>query len=79
MKDYAVMMFMKKSDVADFSDELRSIDAKMYATYYTTRKDTEWAAAHIFLLILGYCRTIKADYTRELLQCRSIVLKLIKY
>lgn len=37
---------VRDCDGTDFPDELRSIDAKIYATYYTTRKDNEWAAAH---------------------------------
>lgn len=33
-------------DGTEFPPELKSTDAKIYATYYTTRKDNEWAKAH---------------------------------
>lgn len=37
---------LRDCDGTDFPPELKSTDAKIYATYYTTRKDNEWAKAH---------------------------------
>jgi len=31
----------------EYPDELKEEDAKVYATYYTTRKDNEWAKANL--------------------------------
>ena len=33
-------------DGTEYPEELRNVDAKVYSTYYTTRKDNEWAKAH---------------------------------
>ena len=30
----------------DYPEELKHVDAKVYSTYYTTRKDNEWANAN---------------------------------
>lgn len=37
---------LRDCDGTEFPPELRSTDVKIYATYYTTRKDNEWAKAH---------------------------------
>ena len=37
---------LRDCDGTTFPDELLSQDAKKYATYYTTRKDNEWAEAN---------------------------------
>ena len=37
---------IRDCDGTDFPEELRSVDAKVYSTYYTTRKDNEWAKAN---------------------------------
>ena len=37
---------IRDCDGTDYPAELRSVDAKVYATYYTTRKDNDWANAH---------------------------------
>jgi len=37
---------IRDCDGTDFPSELREIDAKVYATYYTTRKDNVWAKAN---------------------------------
>lgn len=37
---------LRDCDGTDFPPELKSADAKIYATYYTTRKDNEWAKAN---------------------------------
>lgn len=37
---------LRDCDGTDFPAALRETGAKVYATYYTTRKDNDWAAAH---------------------------------
>ena len=37
---------LRDCDGTTMPDELLSADAKKYATYYTTRKDNEWAKAN---------------------------------
>ena len=37
---------IRDCDGTDFPDELRAVDAKVYSTYYTTRKDNAWAKAN---------------------------------
>lgn len=37
---------LRDCDGTDFPEELRGLDAKVYATYYTTRKDNAWAKAN---------------------------------
>lgn len=37
---------LRDCDGTEFPTELREKDAKIYATYYTTRKDNAWAKAH---------------------------------
>ena len=37
---------LRDCDGTEFPPELKATDAKIYATYYTTRKDNEWAKAH---------------------------------
>lgn len=37
---------LRDCDGTAFPEELRAADAKIYATYYTTRKDNDWAKAH---------------------------------
>lgn len=37
---------VRDCDGTDFPEELTSIDAKIYSTYYTTRKDNVWANAN---------------------------------
>jgi len=37
---------IRDCDGTDFPSELSQIDAKVYSTYYTTRKDNEWALAN---------------------------------
>ncbi|MDO4766093.1 MAG: 1,3-beta-galactosyl-N-acetylhexosamine phosphorylase [Eubacteriales bacterium] len=38
---------LRDCDGTDFPPELREVDAKIYKTYYTTRKDNEWAKANL--------------------------------
>ena len=37
---------IRDCDGTDFPAELRAVDAKVYSTYYTTRKDNAWAKAN---------------------------------
>lgn len=37
---------IRDCDGTDYPDELKSVDAKVYSTYYTTRKDNAWAKAN---------------------------------
>ena len=37
---------LRDCDGTDFPQALRDVDAKVYSTYYTTRKDNAWAKAH---------------------------------
>ena len=37
---------IRDCDGTDYPEELKSIQAKVYSTYYTTRKDNEWAKAN---------------------------------
>lgn len=37
---------IRDCDGTDYPEELRNADAKVYSTYYTTRKDNEWAKAN---------------------------------
>ena len=36
---------IRDCDGTDYPEELRAVDAKVYSTYYTTRKDNTWAKA----------------------------------
>ncbi|OUP49350.1 1,3-beta-galactosyl-N-acetylhexosamine phosphorylase [Lachnoclostridium sp. An181] len=38
---------IRDCDGTDYPEELRNVDAKVYSTYYTTRKDNEWAKANL--------------------------------
>ena len=37
---------IRDCDGTDYPEELKKVDAKVYSTYYTTRKDNEWAEAN---------------------------------
>lgn len=37
---------VRDCDGTDYPEELRNVDAKVYSTYYTTRKDNAWAKAN---------------------------------
>lgn len=37
---------IRDCDGTDYPEALKSVDAKVYSTYYTTRKDNAWAKAH---------------------------------
>lgn len=38
---------IRDCDGTDYPEELKHVDAKVYSTYYTTRKDNEWAKANL--------------------------------
>lgn len=37
---------IRDCDGTEFPEKLKGVDAKIYATYYTTRKDNDWAKSH---------------------------------
>ena len=37
---------IRDCDGTDYPEELKAVDAKVYSTYYTTRKDNAWAKAN---------------------------------
>ena len=37
---------IRDCDGTDYPDALKGVDAKVYSTYYTTRKDNAWAKAN---------------------------------
>lgn len=37
---------IRDCDGTDYPEELKQVDAKVYSTYYTTRKDNQWARAN---------------------------------
>ena len=37
---------IRDCDGTDYPEELKKVDAKVYSTYYTTRKDNDWAEAN---------------------------------
>ena len=37
---------IRDCDGTDYPEELKKVDAKVYSTYYTTRKDNAWAKAN---------------------------------
>ena len=37
---------IRDCDGTDFPEELKGVEAKVYSTYYTTRKDNAWAKAN---------------------------------
>ena len=37
---------IRDCDGTDYPEQLKAVDAKVYSTYYTTRKDNAWAKAH---------------------------------
>ena len=39
---------IRDCDGTDFPQELKDVDAKIYSTYYTTRKDNAWAKLESF-------------------------------
>ena len=52
---------LRDCDGTEFPQELRETDAKVYATYYTTRKDNDWARKHpeeiqqVYIMTPFYC------------------------
>ena len=46
LKDLLGADALRDCDGTDMPEELLTQDAKIYATYYTTRKDNDWAMQH---------------------------------
>jgi len=52
---------IRDCDGTDYPEELKNIEAKVYATYYTTRKDNEWAEKNpdeiqqMYIMTSFYC------------------------
>ncbi len=72
---------IRDCDGTDFPEELRQVGAKVYATYYTTRKDNAWARANPdevqqCYIMTGFCMAqegplaieLMNDLSRELLK-----------
>ena len=53
---------IRDCDGTDYPEELRAVDAKVYSTYYTTRKDNTWAKALLGCLLLEITRL---NYTNK--------------
>ncbi|WP_124040233.1 1,3-beta-galactosyl-N-acetylhexosamine phosphorylase [Neoactinobaculum massilliense] len=56
---------IRDCDGAEFPKELRGVDAKIYKTYYTTRKDNEWAKANPDEVQQSYIMTAFHTATEE--------------
>lgn len=65
---------LRDCDGTIFPDELKNIDAKIYATYYTTRKDNKWPSEHpkeiqqeylITPKTLALTKTLKIDLLKD--------------
>ena len=59
---------VRDCDGTDFPEELKNVDAKIYSTYYTTRKDNAWAKANPdeiqqIYLMTPFC-TASSDFLR---------------
>ena len=56
---------IRDCDGTDYPAELRDVDAKVYSTYYTTRKDNEWANANLDEVQQMYILTTFHTATQE--------------
>ena len=56
---------IRDCDGTDYPEELKKVDAKVYATYYTTRKDNEWAKANPDEIQQMYIMTAIHTATKE--------------
>lgn len=64
---------LRDCDGTDFPQALREVDAKIYSTYYTTRKDNAWAKAHPeevqqCYIMTGFHTATEADLTIALMK-----------
>lgn len=64
---------IRDCDGTDFPSELRDVDAKIYSTYYTTRKDNSWAMANPEEIQQMYLMT--PFYTAEEMQLSIHLMK----
>lgn len=64
---------VRDCDGTDFPQELRDVDAKIYSTYYTTRKDNDWAKANPEEIQQMYVMT--PFYTAEGDSLRIVLMK----
>lgn len=64
---------IRDCDGTDYPEELKSADAKVYSTYYTTRKDNEWARSNPDEV--QQCYIMTAFYTAEGSELRIPLMK----
>jgi len=70
---------IRDCDGTDFPAELRQVGAKVYSTYYTTRKDNEWARANPdevqqCYIMTGFCMAQEGPLSIELMNDLSTEL-----
>ena len=65
---------IRDCDGTEFPEELTKTGAKIYATYYTTRKDNEWAKANPDAVSYTHLDV----YKRQAIICSGIILKKTK-
>ena len=64
---------VRDCDGTDFPAELKEVDAKVYSTYYTTRKDNAWAKANPdevqqCYLMTGFCTALDSELSIKLMK-----------
>lgn len=64
---------IRDCDGTDYPEELKDVDAKVYSTYYTTRKDNAWAKANPdevqqCYIMTGFCMAEKAELAIPLMK-----------
>lgn len=70
---------IRDCDGTDFPPELKAVDAKVYSTYYTTRKDNAWAKANPdevqqCYIMTGFCMAGEGPLAIELMDNLSTEL-----
>ena len=70
---------IRDCDSTDFPAELKAVDAKVYSTYYTTRKDNAWAKANPdevqqCYIMTGFCMAGEGPLAIELMDNLSTEL-----
>ena len=70
---------IRDCDGTDFPAELKAVDAKVYSTYYTTRKDNAWAKANPdevqqCYIMTGFCMAGEGPLAIELMDNLSTEL-----
>ena len=61
---------IRDCDGTDYPEELKAVEAKVYSTYYTTRKDNEWAKANPDEVQQCYIMTPNYTATQEELRIK---------